>query len=143
MSGGNHPPGAGVSIVAPLPLPVDLSASSIIAISGSSMPPNASFYSSPYATSGVVKATSGTWWIFYAANQTNADLWLLIWNLAAVPAAATKSDDFVQVPRRNNGEAYIAVPRLCNNGIVWAASSRPDELVVVAGAPLLVRGRYT
>lgn len=136
----NHPDGALVRVDTTTPLRVDLTSASIT-LSGS--PPSALFYGATWSASGVVKATSGTIWSIYAASQVNQDLWLLVWNLNAVPVAGTKSEDFIQIPRRNNGSAGIWIPRTCPNGIVWAASADPENLVVPVANPLLVRARYT
>jgi hypothetical protein len=93
------------------------------------------------AGSRIVKATGGTFWQAYANNSSNADIWLFTFDAFAVPANGTPPLDFVQVPRKNNGEAAIVVPRVMRNGIVWAASTTPDTLTL-AGAVLLTRTRY-
>lgn len=93
------------------------------------------------SSSQVVKVGGGTLWLIYANNDTNADIWLMTFDVAAVPPNGTPPLDFVQIPRRNNGEAGIYNPRTYRNGIVWAASTTRDTLTL-AGAVLLARPRY-
>lgn len=97
----------------------------------------------PVRTSNqLVKASGGTLWLVYANNNSNADIWLMTFDVVASPPAnGTAPLDFVQIPRKNNGEAGIYNPRTYRNGIVWAASTTPDTLTL-AGNVLLTRPRY-
>lgn len=92
--------------------------------------------------SEVVKNAPGTLWTIYANNSSNADIWLLTFDAVAVPANGTRPIDFVQIPRKNNGEQGIMIPRDYAVGIVWAASTTVDTLTL-AGAVLLTRPRFT
>lgn len=138
MTATGHPDGARVTIIGSVPVEV---IDSLVATSGA--PPDALTYKPVRAASGRIGAVAGiTIWSIYANSDVNQDRWLLIFDKAAAPVAGDVPDDFVQIPRRNNGEAGIFIPRLCRDSGWWACSTDSDVLVV-GGADLLVRARYT
>lgn len=133
-----HVDGARVTIIGSVPVEV---IDSLVATSGA--PPDALTYKPVRAASGQISATAGiTIWSIYANSNVNQDRWLLIFDKAVAPVPGDIPDDFVQIPRRNNGEAGVFIPRRVRDFGWWACSTSSDSLVA-GGADLLVRARYT
>lgn len=138
MTATGHPDGARVVIVGSVPVEV---IDSLVATSGA--PPDALSYKPVRAASGQIDVAAGiTLWSIYANSDVLQDRWLLIFDQVAAPIAGDVPDDFVQIPRRNNGEAGIFIPRRFRDFGWWACSTDSDVLVV-GGADLLVRARFT
>jgi hypothetical protein len=108
------------------------------------MPPSATLYRGTASSQFTIRGSAGTFWVLVVEGTTAGDLWLQLFDAAALPPNGTIADLEVQIPQAGLGTASLSLPHDFSNGIFAAVSSTPDMLTLTgAPAPAIIRAKHS
>jgi hypothetical protein len=109
-------------------------------------PRDAGYRSGPAASGIIYGAPTELLWLFARNGHPTATLTLQLWDLIALPAAATATTPVngAQIPIviPPGGTASIDSPVVCSTGLVWTESSTPDRFTAPGTPDLWVQARH-
>lgn len=127
-------PVSGTIGITPVPLPVVMGTSSTVWVPATV---------GATAASGIIKASTGTFYQAHGFNDRGAKRYLMLFDSATVPADGTSSWFCLRVPGGGTFTLDANRARTFTNGLSWAISSTPSTLTIDAAAQFWVQMEIT